>query len=835
MQTKIIAGVARLVLATVLMAGVVGQARAQDDTALSADDERAYQAALASWRHFAEINEEVGLPPLGDEPQREAFVGFAKGQQDAAVAQAAAKQEANARWQQRLEEVQPYHCTLVRPGRSATADRRIKSALSDKQKAIQVADEKWEERDQVERALNDIAMRYGAERRTTIGDQPAVLAGEIDGGLIWVVPQNMIAAASISADELWPTNSTPWPASSTGLGLTGTNVLLSMWEVGGAARESHVEFQSRVIQIDQSATNAIPLDYHATGVAGTIAGGGVVDLVSPVATGKLMRGVAYQADVDSYDIDFFSSELASAAAGTTNVPGVRVSNHSWGILSGWHQETLIFGTNVYPNAWVWDGHPNFVEDWKFGFYYPDLPDGYGSTQLDSFMANSSTRHLLLYAAGNDRYEGPGSAPSEYWWTPDRVNWYIFQNSSAGERDWSCGDGDTYAFDTIAPPGTAKNVLTVGSVLDVYHVVGSQTNWGYATNSTVTLSRFSGCGPTDDGRIKPDVVAVGQADTNARPFGIVTPSETSDTGFNNLAGTSFACPEVTGGLGLSMQRRVQLFPDLDPETDALRGSTLKGLAIHTADDIGNPGPDYQTGWGLFNAVSVVQHIETDAQEGRGTHIKELELDVGETNSWLVALDGSKAFKVTVPWTDPPGTAPSASEDPMSRMLVNDIDLWVETEDGSQTFFPWVLNPDITNETEAARSANATNGVDSINNVEQVVLASPTAGTYRICIAHRGGLPGGSTPTNQWVSVLSSGDTPLPVNLIEFEQSPSTNQFLISFECDPGAHLILESSTNLLDGASWQEEGTLTTVAWTNAVLADESSDVRFWRLRRETGE
>jgi len=75
--------------------------------------------------------------------------------------------------------------------------------------------------------------------------------------------------------------------------------------------------------------------------------------------------------------------------------------------------------------------------------------------------------------------------------------------------------------------------------------------------------------------------------------------------------------------------------------------------------------------------------------------------------------------------------------------------------------------------------------------------------------------------------------LPPKITEFEQSPSTNQFLLTFECDPGAHLILETSTNLLNSSGWVQEGTLTTESWTNSVLTT-ASGVRFWRFRRETG-
>ena len=431
--------------------------------------------------------------------------------------------------------------------------------------------------------------------------------------------------------------------------------------------------------------------------------------------------------------------------------------------------------------------------------------------------------------------GPGSATPYYW--KYGTNWYYFSNPTSDERDWINGDGNNYSFDTMAAPGTAKNVLTVGSVQDIFYLVGSQTNWGYATNSTVTLSSFSACGPTDDGRIKPDVVAVGEANSSARGFfAIVTADADSDTDAQYAVGTSFAAPGVTAGLAFPLQRRSQLFTNLTDEADAYRGSTLKGLAIHTADDVGTAGPDYLTGWGVFNAASSVELIEQDAQDGRGTHIKEIELSVGETNSWLVSLDGSNSFKVTALWSDPAGSpSTNVTVDPTTPMLVHNIDLRVETENGSQTNLPWVLNPDLTNKTEAARITAATTGVDDRNNVEQVMIASPTAGTYRIVVVHSGGLAGGPPPTNQWVSILTSGDTPLPPKVTTIEHAVTTNQFLLSFECDPGAYLLLESTTNLIEGTSWQQEGSLTTEAWSNAVLATHDFRMRFWRLRRETGE
>jgi hypothetical protein len=64
----------------------------------------------------------------------------------------------------------------------------------------------------------------------------------------------------------------------------------------------------------------------------------------------------------------------------------------------------------------------------------------------------------------------------------------------------------------------------------------------------------------------------------------------------------------------------------------------------------------------------------------------------------------------------------------------------------------MSPDLTNKTESARSAAATTGVDNRNNVEQVYLATPTPGRYRIMVTHSGGLPGGLPPSSQWVPIV-----------------------------------------------------------------------------------
>lgn len=488
-------------------------------------------------------------------------------------------------------------------------------------------------------------------------------------------------------------------------------------------------------------------------------------------------------------------------------------------------------TNTITNAWIWRGSLAFPEEWRFGYYFPDVSDGSGCTQIDAFLSTNATRHVMVYAAGNDRLTGPG-IPTNYWYFvgPGPYNWQGVTNPPANSRDWRNGDGDTYAFDTILAPGTAKNVLTVGAVRDVYRVVGSEVQYGYATNASIVLAPFSGCGPTDDGRIKPDIVAVGQANPNLRTFGILTPIDGTTSNYWSLSGTSFAAPGVSGGLGLAMQRRQQLWPNLDPNLDAWRGSTWKTLAIHAADDVGAPGPDYLGGYGLFNAASCVTQIELDQQHGRGTHIKEFQLAVGESLAWEVDLTNGVPFKATLGWSDPAGPQlTNVVVDPTTPVLVNNLDLRVERVGATNVYYPWILNPDLTNRTEAARSAAATTGMDNRNNVEQVFVASPASGRYRMVVTHSGGLPGGLAPSAQWVSLQTSGDTPLPPVFTAIEASPTGTNMLLTFTADPGAYFHLLTSTNLVN---WQTNATVKAEAVTNSVLVAAPDPYRFWLLRRQ---
>jgi subtilisin family serine protease len=265
--------------------------------------------------------------------------------------------------------------------------------------------------------------------------------------------------------------------------------------------------------------------------------------------------------------------------------------------------------------------------------------------------------------------------------PFRVVW-----ANGNERGSGGNCGSTYH--TTAPPACAKNHLTVGALNSNDDSVTSFTSWG----------------PCDDGRLKPDVAAPGcQSDDDD---GVTSCS--SSGGYTVKCGTSMASPTVAGVAALLLQQYRESFPGR-PD---FRNSLLRAILAHTAVDLGNPGPDYQTGYGSIRARPAVDAIKAE-------RFVEDEVSQGEvyefTITVLLALDSQ--VKMTLAWDDPAGTP---DVDPV---LVNDLDLRVIGPD-QQVHHPWTLDPDNPGD-PAVQSVR-----DGVNNIEQVMISNATSGVYRV---------------------------------------------------------------------------------------------------------
>ncbi len=593
----------------------------------------------------------------------------------------------------------------------------------------------------------------------------------VHGEPIHYVTLNANAAKTISTDAVRPGGATSFD-------LTGTNILAAIWEGEGLPRTNHVEFPGRVRLRDE-----VGLIEHATAVAGTLVAAGL----NPNA-----QGMAPSGRVDAYYWDDLLAELSDCVASN---PGIQLSNHSYGVLAGWRPGGFL-GFQIY---WNGDIAVSETEDWHFG-YYGGIPRG-----LDEFCV-SAMYHLPVYGAGNDRND-------DYDGRPDRN--YAYHDTSRGDaNDWFWrqyssypipSDGGSDGFDTMLPHAVAKNVLAVGSVNDLPN--------GYSNGVTVTLAGYSTFGPTDDGRIKPDLVANGQ--------GVYSTYTTGTNGYGSESGTSFAAPSVTGSMMLLQELHERSFGTEQP----MLASTMKALAIHTADDIGETGPDYKFGWGLMNTENAAWVITNNASWDSLPHIKEVLLQDGEYVEFDVLASTNVPLKATICWTDPPGTIPPYECDPTNLMLVNDLDLSV-LHPGGGTSFPWVIDP-------AAPTNAATTGDNFRDNVEQVAVSNPTNDWYTIRVMHKGSLSNGC----QDVSIIVTGNTPATGPDFTFTDAGvvgSNGLVQLHWPGVVGALYSVEASTNLLVSNGWTEiEATVSAnvelMKWVDANAADYA--IRFYRLKR----
>lgn len=596
---------------------------------------------------------------------------------------------------------------------------------------------------------------------------------------ILIMSDDIFQADTIGTDKLWPSGGS-------GLALTGANTIVGMWDEA-AVRGTHLEFASasRVTQRD----NVTIQSRHSTGVAGVLAAAGAATLnINGTNVAQAARGMSYQAQVYAHDANQDTVEMPSEASANN----FQLSNHSYGPASGWFYYSAS-------NVWRWAGETSLSqnEDFQFGFYHSE-------TAARDLIAYSAPYYLPIWTAGNNRGEQPPAQPT---------NHQIFVSGSwiSSPLISRNADGDTGGYDTIHFLGTAKNVLTVGACWPI--------SGGYSGSNSVVLPSFSPFGPTDDGRIKPDVVAPG--------VNSVMPSSTGDSQYYADSGTSFAAPSVTGSLNLIAQLHGQLHTNARPYLS----STIKALAIHTADECGtSSGPDFQYGWGLFDAQSAADVIQANATNGWKSHIKEIVLPNGGTCEFQVVATNTKPLKVTIVWTDPPGVASQfASIDPTNAMLVNDLDLRVISP-GGITNAPWILNPDLVAKSAIARGTAATTGDDDRNNVEQVFIAIPTSGNYTVRVTHKGTLHG-STP--QAFSLVASGNIAQskPALIVTNTVMTATNKIALTWQSVVGQNYIVQARDDVASGSWTNATGEINAIKSTLAVELPFSSGnaQQFYRI------
>jgi hypothetical protein len=507
-----------------------------------------------------------------------------------------------------------------------------------------------------------------AVRRKTKNGGLLALQGTNKRGfpVYFITDDNVISAATTNTNKVQP-------GGSLGLNLSGSSAFLNnklaIWD-GGSVYQGHQEFAGKTITIKD--TSAV-ID-HATHVSGTMLAKGVY----PPA-----KGMAFNAaTLLSYDFNNDVAEMSAAA------PNLLLSNHSYGELGGW-----VFDDGF--NRWEWYGIPGDTVDYTFGFYGDH-------TQAFDKIAYNAPNYLIVEAAGNARAStGPAVGEDYYGYASASDPTFV----DKGPRPPGISSNNSY--DNISSTANAKNIITVGAVNPLPN--------GPANAQGITTAYFSSWGPTDDGRIKPDLVGNG--------LNVLSTGSGSATSYITLSGTSQAAPNITGSLYLLQEYYAKKHPGT-----FMRAATLKGIACHTAFDAGNVGPDYIYGWGLLDMEKAAQAITDD---GSKSMIKENTLSQGATQTFNVVASGNGALVATISWTDPEGTiTPDGVINDRTPKLVNDLDIRVS--DGTTTFNPWVLDPD-------NPSVAATTGDNIRDNIEQVYITGAIPGrAYTINVSHKGTL-------------------------------------------------------------------------------------------------
>jgi Subtilase family/Secretion system C-terminal sorting domain len=231
---------------------------------------------------------------------------------------------------------------------------------------------------------------------------------------------------------------------------------------------------------------------------------------------------------------------------------------------------------------------------------------------------------------------------------------------------------------------AKNIIAVGNV-----------------NLRGELSLASSRGCTFDGRIKPDICAVGE--------GYYSVDENNT--YQMSSGTSSAAPNVAA-------IAVQLYEAYKKKNNNVAESALiKAVLLNSADDIESPGPDYKSGFGKVDALEAYKILENN-------QYKKFKIENGYTQNFNLSIPSSaNKIKIMLYWHDKESSLTA------NKNLVNDLDLSAENEVTGEKYLPYVLS---TFKHIDSLEKPATFGIDHVNNVEQIYIENLTTDNIRVNI-------------------------------------------------------------------------------------------------------
>lgn len=387
----------------------------------------------------------------------------------------------------------------------------------------------------------------------------------------------------------------------------------------------------------------------------------------------------------------------------------------------------------------------------------------GYPHIANAVTNLATRGVVVtstsYSQGCNNYENTARGiDQQVRQNPELLHVFSAGNSASS----NCGYGG----------GTHSNGRYYGNITGGRKqgkAVIATGNLEYQGDLTLSSSR----GPSEDGRIKPDICANGTNQVSTDPNNTYAPG----------GGTSAAAPSIAGLAAQLYHGYRDINGGANPES-----GLIKAAMLNTARDIGNRGPDFFFGWGRVNAHRAMSLLEdnrytssTIAQNATDTHT-------------IVINQNLEQLRVMVYWTDFEGSTVA------SKALVNDLDIRLVTPNGD-SIRPWVLDP---TPIGSRLSAPATRGIDDLNNVEQVTIDTVPQGTYKVIVNGTAVPQGPQKYYVLWETKTDSIEVTYPAGGEAFV--PGESETIRWDAVEGSGNFTVSYSTN--NGTTWTPIGTVT---------------------------
>ncbi|MCQ2560129.1 MAG: S8 family serine peptidase, partial [Clostridia bacterium] len=426
---------------------------------------------------------------------------------------------------------------------------------------------------------------------------------------------------------------------------------------------------------------------------------------------------------------------------------------------GTHMAATIAGTGAGSEQWqgLAPGASLYFQGLLNAQGQINLPDDL-STLFDPAYAAGARIHVDAWGTSGNYYNDHAR----------QIDTYIQQH-----RDLlvilAAGNNGSYN-GTLTCEANSKNALAVGASASV------RLDLDDTYKSSSETASFSSCGPTVDGRIKPEILAPGTSIISA--CSSQTKSNLSGySQYTSMQGTSMAAAVTAGSSALLRELLAESWQMPDPSAALMKALLLEGARTDN-------GPS-QKGFGILDLTSTAIAIKENMlmAEDEGIFLQE-----GLIRNYTYSVsDSQNVFKATLVWSDPPGN------DGGENYLVNDLDLIVIAPDGSQLTGNHFLG---------------TGSKDSLNNVEQVYIAAPLPGEYTIRV--RGASIGGSSNGQQFA--LTYGQIPASRLLTETELQSEQDVLVLDHQLQeaeiplaPGYRQYQTPNRRYVWGKTWNPAG------------------------------